>query len=206
MTSSREHDSMTLAASRSRRLPALGLVALGCFLLHTGSYLIGDSPTEMLWACNIASLLIGLGSVIGWAWPVAAGLSWLLLGTPLWLVYLAGGGELRVTSLGVHLVVPLVGWQALRRLGWPPGTWLLASLMLLVLVLVSRWLGEAATNVNLAFRVWTGWEPLFGVHWRYLLLVGLAHALAFLGIERWVLWRGWFSPSAVGRPQRLVRR
>jgi hypothetical protein len=183
--------------SYTRRRPGLALVALACFVAHSTYYLLTGSASEMLWACNVASLSIAVGCGFGSPWPVASGLLWLLLGTPIWLVYLAAGGELCVTSLGIHLLAPLVGLRALTQLGWPLGSWFRASLLLLALVLLSRLLGEPNTNVNLAFRVWDGWEALFATHHHYLILVGLVHAVAFFGIERLIVWRGWLALGTV---------
>lgn len=111
------------------------------------------------------------------------GLSWVTFGTPLWVLDLATGGELLWTSLGTHLVAPAVAILALRRRAWPRGSWLVAWLAAVVLLLGTRVATPPAANVNVAFAVPSGWTTWFPSHAWYLTLLLTAAASTFALVE-----------------------
>jgi hypothetical protein len=161
-----------------------GTSALVFYAIHGGQHLIRGHPEDLLWACHLGAVLVGVGILIRSATLNAVGFLWLCLGTTLWAIDLAGGGELIPTSLLTHVGGLAVGGVGVFRLGMPRHAWWKAILAFLVLLQLSRWLTPAETNVNLAFSVASGWEEVFASHLAYLaLLVGIG-AVAFFAIER----------------------
>lgn len=77
----------------------LGVLALSFSAVHGGYHLLQGRPHDVLWICTLAPALVGvglLGAGPGW---VGVGVLWLLVGLPLWLLDLVGGGEFLPTSL-----------------------------------------------------------------------------------------------------------
>ena len=113
---------------------------------------------------------------------VAVGVLWLLVGLPLWLLELAGGGEFIPTSLLTHVLGLVVGLVGVWRLGMPEGAWWKATLALLVLNQLCRWVTPVKANVNVAFAIHPGWDRWFSSHLAYILTLTLL--LGFAGTWR----------------------
>ena len=114
---------------------------------------------------------------------MAVALLWLVWGNGMWLLYLAGGGDLYLTSLGTHvggLVLVILG---VRAFGMPRRSWAWAVAGMAGLLAASRLLTPARENVNLAHRVHEGWEGMFPHHLLYILLLLCASALVFIAAE-----------------------
>ena len=136
-------------------------VTLACSIVHDGFHVHRGAPLDLLWLCNVAVPLIAAGCFFRSRRAIAVGLTWLGFGTPLWLFSLVTGAGLIPTSPLVHVVAPLVALDALRRVGWPPGTWPWALGGSVLLLLGTRLTGDANGNVNLMFAIQRGWEPAF---------------------------------------------
>jgi len=162
----------------------MGIVALLLFGAHGLWHVIHHEPHDLLWSCNVACLLIGVGCMIEQRLPVVIGFLWLCFGTPLWLLDLAMGASMIPTSPLTHLGGAVIGIFATRRLGWPPSAWRFAVLALAALLMVSRLVTPPSANVNLAFSVWPGWEKWFPTHGTYLAFLLLVCAASFLAVER----------------------
>ncbi|MFZ5892513.1 MAG: hypothetical protein ACOY0T_15745 [Myxococcota bacterium] len=166
----------------------LGLGALFCYAIHAGSHVLAGRPAEVLWACHVASVLIGVGALAGNATLVAIGVLWLAFGNPLWVLDLSTGGEFLPTSPFTHIGGFVLGCFALRRLGFPESAWWKAVLAFVLLLLLTRLLTPPRANVNLAFAVASGWERTFTSYPLYLSMLVLAGAATFfvaeLGLRR----------------------
>lgn len=165
-------------------MTAWGGAALVFYAIHGGQHLVRGHPEDLLWACHLGAVLVGVGLLIRSATLNAVGFLWLCMGTTLWVIDLAGGGEFIPTSLLTHVGGLAVGGVGVVGLGMPRHAWWKAILAFLILQQLSRWLTPAETNVNLAFRVASGWEDVFASHLAYLALLVAVGAAAFFGIER----------------------
>jgi hypothetical protein len=178
----------THTSSRAGRkhlpLPFLGALALAAYALQGGYDVWHGRPADLLWACHLGALAIGVGCVTRRAALVAVGLSFLAYGVPLWLLDLATGGEFVPTSAGTHLGGLAVGVAAVRRLGWPTGTWRRALAASIGLLGVTRLVTPPAANVNLVFAVAGGWEARFPSHAAYLALMIAGAGAVFFIAER----------------------
>jgi hypothetical protein len=112
---------------------------------------------EMLWACHVASALIGLGLLVGSISLVAVGTMFhLAMGLPAYLLDWLVSGETTATSVAAHTVPPVSGLIALRLAReWPRSVPFAAGGLFVVSALVSRLLTTPALNVNLAFAPWS---------------------------------------------------
>jgi len=161
----------------------LGVLALACFAVHASFHVLSGRAPDVLWACHIATLLIGIGALVGRAEPIAVGVLWLCFGNPLWVLDVATGGEFFPTSLFTHVGGLLLGLVALKRLGFPHRAWLHATASFLGLLGLTRLLTPRSENVNLAFSVASGWEKTFPSYPLYLLLMMAAGTTTFFVAE-----------------------
>jgi hypothetical protein len=160
------------------------LLCVGFFVVHAAELTWRfHTPWDSIWACHVACLFIALGRRYA-----AIGVSFLMLGNPLWVLDLVSGGQLIPTSLLTHVGGLILGVRAVRKDGWPAGTWYRAMIAMALLTLVSRVTTPRAANVNLAFSVHRGWESMFPTHAHYLLfftvLCGATFALTELIARR----------------------
>lgn len=164
-------------------LPVHGVAALACWMIHGGNHVLRGTAHDLLWACNVAVPLLAIGCFLGLRVMCAIAVLWLSFGTPIWLLDLATGAGLIPTSVFVHLVAPVIGIAALRKLGWPPRAWLSATIASALLLAVTRLAGSPRANVNLVFRVHDGWEKHFASHPMFVALLLGASALVFFAID-----------------------
>lgn len=164
-----------------RRRPLLGVVALACYAVHAGFHVARGEAADLLWACHLATVLVGIALLTAAPTLNAIGFFWLLIGDALWLLDLADGAPLLPTSLLTHGGGLLLSLYGLRQYGLPRHAWWQAVLAFLALQQICRWLTPPAANINLAFAVWAGWEARFPSYPAYLaMLVGIALAVFFI--------------------------
>ncbi len=175
---------------RARRDPPrwLGHLALLFYALNAVYHLRDGDPDNMLWACHLGALLVGVGMVLRKPMVNLIGILWLSVGTPLWLYNLFGGGEFFWTSTLTHLGGLAIGIFGARSLGEVDPVWWKALVLLVPLHVLSRWITSEERNTNFAHRVWPGMEGLFRTHFGFLLAVAVLCAGLFLAVE-WVLRR-----------------
>ncbi len=152
----------------SRRLRILGGLAVSFFALHAGFHAWHGRPYDILWNCTLSNALIGIGLFCRRSRPVAVGVTWLCMGTLTWLADVLCGGEFFATSTLTHFGGLTVGILGIRLLGWPPRTWIWATLGMLALQGLSRLFTPPHCNINLAFSVYAGWEryyPSYRLFW-----------------------------------------
>jgi hypothetical protein len=171
----------------------LAVAAVVCYAIHATFHLVHGRPEELLWSCHLGAALVGIGFLCSSATINGIGLLFLCMGTPLWLMYLAEGGEFYPTSCFTHLGGLAIGLYGARRLGLPSGTWWKAVGALIALILVCRVVTPRRANVNVAFAVHAGLEKVFPSHLVYLAIMMGAAAGYFLILE-YVL-RRWLCPD-----------
>ena len=130
-----------------------GTAAVIFFIAHAATWLLRGAPANLLWACHLGCLLVGIAILAGRPALNAVGVLWLVLGNILWCINLAGGGEFIFTSQLTHLGGLLIGLWYARRAGFPRGSWLKALAGIAALHLLSGFVTPARENINLAFRV-----------------------------------------------------
>ena len=166
-----------------KRQLALGALAIACYALHGADRVWHQDPWDLLWACHVSCLLVGLGAIFRSPVLVAAGVLWLSFGVPMWLLDLATGGDFLPTSTLTHVGGLAAGIPILARSGWPRGAWWRAALLLMALMLLTRLVAPPPGNVNLAFRVWTGWEQRFPSYGPYFVLLLTCATVTFVFVE-----------------------
>jgi hypothetical protein len=144
---------------------------------------MGGSFWEALWLCHVSNLVLAAGLALRSPRVVGVAMLWLVFGTGAWILNLAGGATMVITSLLTHVGGLVVAISGIRRLGFPAGTWIRAVLLFAACQLLSRWLTPAEFNLNLAHRVWEGWERAFPSYGWYLLMIYAAASSVFIVVE-----------------------
>jgi len=146
---------------------------------------------------SLGCLLVGIAVLAGLPAFNAVGVLWLVLGNIMWCINLAGGGEFICTSQLTHLGGLLIGLWCARRSGFPGGSWLAALTGLAALHVLSGFITPARENINLAFRVFEGWEKIFPDFQVYRLFLLATAAALFNAVER-IARRFLVRPAAPG--------
>ena len=184
----------------TNRLRNWGFVALGCYAIHAGFHLVNGRPAEVLWMCHLGAAIVGVGLLRSSATLNGIGTLFLCLGTPLWVMYLAGGGEFYPTSCLPHVGGLAIGLYGVRQLGLRAGTWWKAVLSLIGLILICRMVTPPAANINVAFAVYPGVEKMFPSHPIYLVVMMIMSAAYFLICEYILRRLVVFEAAAEGLP------
>jgi len=166
-------------SAERRAQPALGLAAVAFYLAHAAESLLRREPENVLWVCNLGTLIVGLALLLGWPTLNAIPTFWIAAGLPLWIYDLAKGGEFLWTSTLTHGGGLLLGLLGLRRLGLPRATWWKATVALIPLIALCRVATPTKLNINLSHAAYPGWETTFPSHLVYILsLFALFAAIA----------------------------
>ena len=180
----------------------LGFAALGCYAIHAGFHVINGRPEETLWMCHLGAALVGVGLLFASATTKGIGVLFLCLGTPLWVMYLAGGGEFYPTSSLPHLGGLAIGLIGVRRFGLPSGVWWKSVAALIALILLCRLVTPAQSNVNVAFAIYAGWEKMFPSHLVYITVMMVQSGVYFLiceyALRKWLVPKRNIPPGSAG--------
>lgn len=154
-----------------------GLLAVACYATHAAVHLGRGHPEDLWWACHLGTVLVSAGFLLHAPTANAIGFFWLLVGNVCWLTALAAGGEFLPTSTLTHGIGFVLAIAGLRAFGLPRGAWWQAMVAFVALQALTRWTTPPDANVNVAFRVWAGWERTFPSYPAYLAVlwaIGLA--------------------------------
>ena len=161
----------------------LGCAAIIFYIAHAATWIQRHAASNLLWTCHLGCLLVGVAILARWPLANAVGVLWLILGNIIWSIHLANGGEFIMTSQLTHLGGLLLGLWSIRQAGFPRGSWLAALAGLAVLHILSGFITAPSENVNLAFRVWSGWEKTFPDFHVYRLFMLAVSAVLFFALE-----------------------
>lgn len=145
----------------------LGFTAIFFYVLHGLNWIIRGVPSNLLWACNLASFVVGLGIILKKPKINSVGVLILLMGNIFWFLYLLGGGGFEFTSLLTHIGGLLIGLIGVYRMQFSKFSWFRAVFFLAIIQIISRFITPEFENVNLAFRIHEGWEKIFPSYFVY---------------------------------------
>jgi len=172
------------AIRRQIALNLAGTAGIAFFALYFARRLHDGEAVSALWACHLASLLAGAGILLRQRSQIGIAVLWLLVGIPMWFVYLAIGGPYRPASALTHFGGLAVGCIGLATFGMPRRMWWKAMAGLLILLAVSRWVSPPELNVNLSFHVYQSADALPGYYAASLIGLTLCTTLCFFIAEQ----------------------
>jgi hypothetical protein len=168
---------------RGRVCPWLGQCGVGLFICHVVWCGVTEQVAQAFWVCHLAFLVLSLGMWFGWVRWVSVGALCLLVGTPAWLVNVAAGLPIGVTSAGTHLAGFAFALVGLRQMGIAPHSWIAATLFVALTQFASRLSTPAELNINAAFEVYAPLQSYFSSYLSYEMALGLLAATLFFVLE-----------------------
>ena len=165
-----------------RHPQTLGALALTGWTAHAACHLAKGTGLSLIWCCNLGALFLGLGLLSARPRLAGAGLLWVAVGTPLWLVGLTIGKLWMPTSLFTHfgaLAADLLAGAA----ALPQGAWRSSLAGLFLVHVSSHALLPAGRDVNLTGQALGSGLP---GHLVFTALVTAALLLLLPLFERWL--------------------
>lgn len=159
------------------------MMAILFYAIHAGALLYRGEPEHLLWSCHIATLLSGWALILRIPLWNGIGFLWLVVGDLFWMLYLLGGGEFMPTSVLTHIGGLVIGFYGLIRMGIRRHSWLAALVLLPLLQQITHLLTPEKANINLAFRIHSGWENLFPNYFVYMLSILMFFGMVFVLTE-----------------------
>jgi len=164
------------------RLRLLGLLPLGFFCAHAFYYWRRGESGHILWMCNIGNLLLAAGLITARPVLVRVAAIWLIPGLLVWYWFVVRPWGFVPTSTLAHLGGLAVGMYALSIIRVDLRAWVYAFLWYLFVQLLCRLFTPAALNVNVAHKVYEGWEGMFSAYWQFWLAT-----TAVVAVGLWLL-------------------
>lgn len=169
------------------RKSALTAAIIGlCWLLHFWTHQRQGSLQEMLWACNVATLLIAAGILFSHRPSFTVGTLWLTAGTPLWLLDLCSTGGLLWTSVLTHLLVLGLALRHTKELKLHPDGWWMAAVAGAFLQQICRWFTHWRFNVNMSWGVYPSLRKVFSHYSSYWIFTFITLTIAYIILQRFI--------------------
>src|SRR5262249_22095730 len=145
-----------------------GFLPLIFFLAQGLHYWRFGGMGNMLWMCNVGNIFLAVGIFfIHWGLIRAAAI-WTIPGLLLWMRYVLFQYDFVISSALAHVGGIIIGMIALRRVRMDRWAWCYAFVWYLFLQLTSRLTTGPPLNVNVAWRIRTGWEGDFSSYLRFM--------------------------------------
>ena len=170
-----------------------GFLPLTFFVLQVLHYWRYGGLGNLAWMCNVGNLLLAVGIFFNHRELIRAAAIWTVPGLGIWFWYVWLNGSTAFSSTLAHVGGIIVGLLVLRRVRMDRIAWVYAFVWYLFMQIVSRAITSPDLNVNVAYRIQTGWESAFGNFWKFWLLMTLA-----VGVFLWAigLVLSWIWPAA----------
>jgi hypothetical protein len=184
------------------RFRLLGLLPVIFFLAQTVHYWRVGGMGNLLWMCNVGSLVLAIGLFFDRRELIRAAAIWTIPGLGLWIryvLYATFDYEMVLSSILVHVGGIAVGLIVLRRVRMDRIAWAYAFAWYLIVQLAARLFTAPELNVNVAFRIQPGWEQTFGSYWKFWIVLSavVAAGLWVIGKVLSLIWPESTEPLAV---------
>lgn len=168
------------------RFRLLGVLPLLFFLARVVEYWRVGTPSQVLWLCHLANLLLALGLFAGDAPLIRIAVLFVVFGIPPWAVDMWVIKIVTPVSVFSHLGGLALGLFVISKVRMPAGNWLRAMFVFLFIQLLSRLFTPPALNVNTAHRIYEIWTSIVSAYWQYWIGSVIVVAASLWGIE-WLL-------------------
>ncbi len=154
------------------------------YLVHGIYWYSNGVLSNMLWACHLASLIVGIGLFLKNKLLITAATLLLIMGNIFWALFLWGGGKMELTSPLTHLGGLICGLYGCYVYGVQVHAWIFTVVFLACLQIISRFITPEIENINLAFAVAEGWDKLFPDYLVYEIFLLIQSSVTFFISER----------------------
>jgi hypothetical protein len=188
-----------MAWQSSARFRLLSLLPLTFFLAQTLHYWRAGGLGNLLWMCNVGNLVLAIGLFSGRREVIRAAAIWTIPGLIIWIRYVAFDYGFVFSSLLAHAGGIVIGLIALREVRMDRSAWAYAFIWYLIMQLGARLITPPDLNVNLAFRIQTGWENTFSSYWKFWIVLTAIVAVGLWAMGRilWWVWPASTEPQAI---------
>ncbi|MCI0336550.1 MAG: hypothetical protein L0226_03155 [Acidobacteria bacterium] len=173
---------------------SLGWLPLIFFIARLVAYVQLDQPSQMLWMCHLANLVLAAGLFLANPLIIRTAVVLLVFGIPPWAIDMLLTGLITPVSIASHLGGMIVGLLAIAKVRAKSWTWLMALASFVFVQIICRFVTPPALNVNTAHRVYDIWKDTVSSYWQYWLISTLVIGVSLWAID-WVLGK-LFPPTA----------
>src|SRR5712692_1921307 len=172
------------------RFRLLGLLPVIFFLAQTVHYWRVGGLGNLLWMCNVGSLVLAIGLFFERLELIRAAAIWTIPGLGIWIRYVALESDYVFSSFLAHVGGIVVGLIVLRTVRMDRIAWLYAFTWYLIMQLAARLFTAPELNVNVAFRIPPGWEQTFSSYWKFWMVMSavVAACLWVIGKVLALIW------------------
>jgi hypothetical protein len=169
-----------------RRLRMLGALIIVCVLINN---IFIHNFSNILWLCNISTLLAGIGLLLGFSQIALIGATYMILGLFFWLSNVLVNHTFgNLGSYVTHFGFAVAGLILFRYISVSRSLWLGCFAWYLFSQILARLFSPPEDNINLAFAVWPGWDKIFRSFFWFWLLTTLS-CMTFLFVANRIIWQ-----------------
>jgi len=183
-----------------RRLRLVGVLPLLFFMSQVIHYWRVGGAGNLLWMCNAGNLLLAIGLFLNRRELIRAAAIWTIPGLAFWLLYVVLYYEVALSGILAHVGGIVVGLFVLSVVRMDRIAWAYAFGWYLIVQIAARLFTSPDLNVNVAFRIQSGWEKTFNSYWKFWIVMSavVAVGLWMIGMALSFVW-----PAASPQDSRL---
>lgn len=167
---------------RTLRFRLLGLLPLAFFIARVIEYVRMGTPSQVLWMCHLANLMLAVGLFIASPLLIRIAVLFVIFGVPPWAIDMWVIWIVTPVSVVSHLGGLLVGMYVISKVRMKPWVWSRAQVVFIGAQVVCRLVTPPALNVNTAHRIYDIWKDTFSAYWQYWLV-----SMVVLAVSLWVI-------------------
>ncbi|MDX2032813.1 MAG: hypothetical protein SF339_19200 [Blastocatellia bacterium] len=149
------------------RFRMLGVLPLFFFIARVIEYTRVGTPSQVLWMCHLANLLLAIGLLSGHVLSIRIAVLLVLFGIPPWAVDMWVIRIVTPVSVLSHLGGLAIALLAISKTRMRAGLWPLGLLVFLFVQLLCRLFTPPELNINTAHRVYEIWTNTVSAYWQY---------------------------------------
>lgn len=153
----------------------LGIIPLIFFLTKLISDINRGKAGDSLWICHASNLVLSLGLILDNSFLIRLAVLCIIPGSLFWIAEMIRTKEVLMTSILAHIAGIAVGIYAISKIGISNYSWAHTLAWYLLLQQICRFYTPFELNVNLAHKIYGGWEMFFKsykVYWLSSTLLG----------------------------------
>ena len=150
-----------------------GVAVLIIFLATLVIYRDQGDWGDILWACHVANLMLGVGMLLNIPFVIQLAALLIIPGTAVWITEVILGDSNTPISTLAHLGGAIIAVYAVYLVGIRGGVTLYAFGFTMILQHISRFITPERLNVNMGTQIWPPWDAVFSVYWKYWVFTSL---------------------------------
>ncbi len=161
---------------------SLGLLPLIFFIARLIEYVQVGTPSQVLWMCHLANLLLANGLFIANPLLIRVSVVLLIFGVPPWIVDMFVIKIITPVSVVSHLGGTILGVIVIAKVGAKRWTWLFALASYILVQMTCRYVTPPELNVNISHRVYDIWKHIVDDYWIFWVI-----STGIIGVALWVI-------------------